>query len=110
MYEIEEYTTEDEWSPFADWLKGLKDQRAQARILARLDRVQLGNLGDWKALRGANGVAELRDPYGPGYRVYFALIDQRVVLLLAGSTKQDQRKAIRQAEGYLEDYHRRNQP
>ena len=109
MYEIEEYVTENGQSPFADWLTGLKDQRAQARILARLDRAQSGNLGDWKALRGTKGVAELRDPYGPGYRVYFALIDQRLVLLLAGSTKRDQRKAIGQAEGYLEDYHRRNQ-
>jgi len=109
MYEIEEYTTEDDQSPFGDWLASLKDQRAQARILTRLDRVQLGNLGDWKALSGAKGVAELRDPYGPGYRVYFAIIDKRIVLLLAGSTKQDQRKAIRQAESYLEDYHRRTQ-
>lgn len=107
MYEIEEYVTEDGRSPFGEWLGGLRDRRAQARILARLDRVQLGNLGDWKALSGGNGVAELRDPYGPGYRVYFALVGKRLVLLLAGSTKQDQRKAIRQAEGFLEDYQRR---
>jgi putative addiction module killer protein len=107
MYEIEEYVTADGRSPFGEWLSGLRDRRAQARILARLDRVQLGNLGDWKTLSGGKGVAELRDPYGPGYRVYFALLDRRLVLLLAGSTKQDQRKAVRQAEDFLEDYHSR---
>jgi putative addiction module killer protein len=109
MYEIEEYVAADGRSPFGEWLGGLRNRRAQARILTRLDRAQLGNLGDWKALGGGKGLAELRDPYGPGYRVYFALIDQRLVLLLAGSTKRDQRKAIRQAEGFLEDYHRRRQ-
>lgn len=108
MYAIEEYVTADGRSPFGEWLGGLKDRRAQARILARLDRVQLGNLGDWKSLSG--GVAELRDPYGPGYRVYVALVDRRLILLLAGSTKQDQRKAVRQAERHLEDYHRRTRP
>ena len=107
MYEVEEYVTADGRSPFGEWLSGLKDRRAQARILARLDRASLGNLGDWKALSGAKGVAELRDPYGPGYRIYFALVDARLILLLAGSTKRDQSKTIRQAQGFLEDYHRR---
>ena len=109
MYEIEDYTTEDGRSPFAEWLDGLKDRRAQARILARLDRVQLGNLGDWKVLAGTGGVAELRDPYGPGLRVYFARIDNRIVLLLAGSTKADQKKAVLLAEANLKDYQRRTQ-
>ena len=109
MYEIEDYTTEDSRSLFAEWLDGLKDRRAQARILARLDRLQLGNFGDWKALAGTGGVAELRDPYSPGLRVYFARIDNRIVLLLTGSTKADQKKAILQAEANLKDYHRRTQ-
>ena len=107
MYDLEEYTTEDGSALFSDWLNGLKDQRAQARILARLDRVQLGNLGDWKGLGGGKGLAELRDPYGPGYRIYFAIIGRRLVLLLAGSTKRDQRQAIRRAESCLADYLRR---
>jgi putative addiction module killer protein len=89
-------------------LAGLRDRRAQARLLTRLDRVQLGNLGDWKALPGTGGVAELRDSYGPGYRVYFAMVDGRGVLLLAGSTKQDQAAAIRRATAYLADYRTRS--
>ncbi|MEZ5863889.1 MAG: type II toxin-antitoxin system RelE/ParE family toxin [Geminicoccaceae bacterium] len=110
MYEIEEYTTEDGHTPFSEWLLGLRDRRAQARILSRLDRVQLGNLGDWKALGGRHGLAELRDPYGPGLRIYFAIIGGRVVLLLAGSTKRDQRSAIRRAEVHLDDFLRRTRP
>jgi len=107
MYEVEEHVTADGRSPFGEWLGGLKDSRTQARILTRLDRTRLGNLGDWKALSGTNGVAELRDPYGPGYRLYFALVGKRLILLLAGSTKRDQRRTIRQAQLHLEDYHRR---
>ncbi len=48
MYEIEEYIAEDGTSPFAEWLERLKDNRARMRLLARLDWVSLGNLGDWK--------------------------------------------------------------
>jgi len=103
MYETEEYTTESGQAPFSDWLVGLRDQRAQARILGRLDRVRLGNLGDWKPLAGGNGLAELRDPFGPGCRIYFAIIERRVLVLLAGSTKADQRRTVRRAETYLAD-------
>ena len=109
MYEIEEYVAEDGTSPFADWLEGLKDTRARMRLLARLDRASLGNLGDWKAVSDVEGIAELRDHYGPGYRVYFSFVGRSTVLLLAGSTKRNQNRAIRRAKGYLEDYRRRTE-
>ena len=54
---------------FAKWLKGLRDSKAKARILARLESVRLGNLGDTKAVGG--GVRELRVHTGAGYRVYY---------------------------------------
>jgi putative addiction module killer protein len=107
MYEIEEYVTEAGSSPFADWLKSLRDTRARVRLLARLDRVSLGNLGDWKAIADAEEIAELRDHYGPGYRMYFSFVGRHTILLLAGATKRHQSRAIRKAEGYLEDYRRR---
>ena len=110
MYEIEEYVTEAGASPFADWLEGLKDTRARMRLLARLDRASLGNLGDWKAVSGAEGIAELRDHYGPGYRVYFSFVGWNTILLLSGSTKRHQNRAFRLAKGYLEDYRRRTEP
>lgn len=54
---------------FADWLNGLRDRRAQARIDIRLRRLSLGHFGDSKSL--GDGVSELRVDYGPGYRLYF---------------------------------------
>jgi putative addiction module killer protein len=80
------------------------------RILARLDRASLGNLGDWTALSNAEGIAEFRDHYGPGYRVYFSFVGRRNILLLAGSTKRDQKKAIKRASDSLKDYRERTGP
>jgi putative addiction module killer protein len=79
------------------------------RLVARLDRASLGNLGDWKALSATEGIAELRDPNGPGYRMYFSFVGRRVILLLAGSAKGDQKKAIARAKTYLADYKRRTE-
>jgi putative addiction module killer protein len=110
MYEVEEYVTEDGTTPFADWLEGVKDTRARMRLLARLDRASLGNLGDWKAVSGMEGIAVLRDHYGPGYRVYISFVGRNTILLLTGSTKRQQSRTIRQAQGYLEDYRRRTEP
>ena len=106
-YEIREYVTESGDSPFSDWFLGLKDKRAQVKLQLRLDRVTLGNFGDRKPVEGVKGLYELRDHYGPGYRIYYTVIDRTVVLLLAGSTKGDQKRAITQAGKYLADYHGR---
>ncbi len=62
-YEICEYQTEDGRSPFAQWLEGLRDRGARARIDARLARARLGNLGDYRAV--GEGVYELRSYHGP---------------------------------------------
>ena len=62
------YQRQDGRVPFADWLNGLRDKRAQARIRLRLQRLAAGNPGDIKAVGG--GVSELRLQFGPGYRVY----------------------------------------
>jgi putative addiction module killer protein len=106
-YEISEYVTENGRSPFGDWFLGLKDKRAQARLQLRLDRITLGNFGDWKSVEGVRGLYELRDHYAQGYRIYYTITDRTVVLLLAGSTKRDQQRTITQADKYLADYHER---
>lgn len=107
-YDIEEYVTSDGDSPFGQWLLGLKDARAQAKIRAKLARVRQGNFGDWKKLKNADGICEMREHYSPGYRVFYTVAGQKIVLLLAGSTKKDQEKTIEQAKRYLADYKRRN--
>lgn len=79
---------------FAKWLGGLRDAKAKARILARLESARLGNLGDTRTVGG--GVREMRVHVGAGYRVYFA---QRgdTVLLLCGGDKSSQQRDIERA-------------
>ena len=88
-----------------DWLSSLEDLKARARIAARLDRLSLGNFGDCKALR--EGVSELRIDWGPGYRVYFAILGRTCVLLLCGGDKRRQSSDTKRAIEYLEDFKER---
>ena len=73
---------------FARWLTRLRDRRARARILARIDRLAIGNPGDVKPVGG--GISEMRIDYGPGYRVYFIERGTALVILLAGGDKRTQ--------------------
>ena len=70
--EIQRYIKPDGKIPFDDWFDNLRDIKAQIKINKRLNRVNLGNLGDYRALR--EGVFELKIDYGSGYRIYFGQI------------------------------------
>jgi putative addiction module killer protein len=74
------------------------------KLRARITRAELGNLGDWKALKGAERIYEMREHYGPGYRIFFTIVGRKIILLLAGSTKQDQKRVLVRAKEYLADY------
>ncbi|MFQ5686596.1 MAG: hypothetical protein ACE5GV_08045 [Candidatus Scalindua sp.] len=52
----------------------------------------------------------MREHYGPGYRIFFTVVGKKVVLLLAGSTKKDQKKVIAKAREYMADYEERTKP
>lgn len=80
---------------FAQWLDGLRDIHARARIQARIERLAAGNPGDAKPV--GEGVSELRIDYGPGYRVYFTKRGREVVILLAGGDKSTQASDIKTA-------------
>jgi len=80
---------------FVTWLDGLRDIRARARVLVRIERLAAGNPGDVKAV--AEGVSELRIDYGPGYRVYFTQRGRELVILLAGGDKSSQSGDIKTA-------------
>jgi putative addiction module killer protein len=77
---------------FARWFGGLRDQRARRRVQARIDRLEMGNPGDVKAVGG--GVSEMRIDYGPGYRVYFVQRGKTLVILLAGGDKRTRHRDI----------------
>ena len=80
---------------FRAWIANLRDGRVEVVILARIDRLQAGNLGDRKSLGG--GLYELRIAYGPGYRLYFVKRGLDLVLLLCGGDKGSQSRDIEQA-------------
>ena len=99
------YRTREGQLPFDEWLRGLHDANAVARILARIGRVRRGNLGDCKPV--GEGVSELRVDCGLGYRVYFGQQGSTLVILLCGGDKSTQQRDIRQAQQYWNDYQQR---
>jgi len=82
-------------------LTRLADARAQAKIAVRINRLAAGNFGDSKPLR--QGLCELRIDWGPGYRVYYALVERVCVLLLCGGGKRGQSQDLDRALEYLKD-------
>jgi len=84
---------------FDRWLRDLGDRKARARILARLESAQLGNLGDARSV--GSGVREMRVHFGPGYRVYFAQRGRIVLVLLCGGDKSTQPRDIARAQRLL---------
>jgi len=93
---------EHEWCPFDIWMDGLRDVKAKARILVRLDRLQQGNEGLWKSV--GDDVRELKIDVGKGYRVYYGWTGKEAVLLLCGGSKSSQSKDIKQAKAYWSLY------
>jgi putative addiction module killer protein len=87
---------------FAKWLAGLRDKKAKARVIARLDSARLGNLGDCKVVGG--GIREMRIHVGAGYRLYFAQRKKVVLLLLCGGSKASQSRDIARAKRLLKEF------
>lgn len=77
---------------YRDWIDGLGDLAARARIQVRVDRLAHGNPGSHRRLR--EGVSELKVDVGPGYRVYYTERDSTLIVLLAGGDKSTQRHDI----------------
>ena len=104
--ELRYYVTSVGEQPLVEWLQGLNDRQARARIEARLARVAVGNLGDVEPV--GEGVLELRIDWGPGYRVYFSRLGNVIVLLLCGGDKRTQQTDIKRAKAYFEDFKARS--
>ena len=106
MIEIRHYVSRAGKDVFDGWLTRLGDARSQAKVASRINRLAAGNFGDCKSLRG--GLFELRIDWGPGYRVYYAMIEKECVLLLCGGDKHKQRSDIERAFDYLKDFKERS--
>ncbi len=86
---------------FDRWLRRLKDERAKAKIAARLRRMAFGIFGDVSPV--GEGVSELRIFEGPGYRIYFVQHGSSVVILLCGGDKKSQARDIKAAKAMAQE-------
>ena len=98
---LRNYETPSGKTPFLDWLASISDLRTRMRIRRRLDRVQLGNLGDYKSL--GDEIYELKLAFGPGYRIYYSEHEGVIIILLCGGDKSSQTKDIETAKSYLKE-------
>jgi putative addiction module killer protein len=80
---------------YAQWVDSLKDPAGRARVLMRVDRLIHGNPGNHRNL--TEGVSELKIDVGPGYRVYYSIRGDELLLLLAGGSKATQARDIARA-------------
>ena len=103
--DILKYASHDGSIPLDDWLAGLGNRRAKARVLIRLDRLELGLEGQWRSV--GEGIRELKIPEGKGYRIYYAWDGPNIVLLLCGGDKSTQNVDIINARTYWRDYNER---
>ena len=87
---------------FDAWLRSLRDRQTKARIEVRIRRLSLDNPGQYRSLK--NGINELKIDYGPGYRVYYTLRNQTLVLLLCGGDKSTQDQDIKTALRILKQW------
>ncbi len=105
VIEIFRYQTADGKEPVTEWLQSMRDKQAQAKLRVRLRRMEAGNFGDCKPV--GDGVLELREHLGAGYRVYFGRHGQQVVILLCGGSKKPQAADIGKAKEFWADWKRR---
>jgi putative addiction module killer protein len=95
-------------APVKEWFKKIKDKRALAKIDIRIRRAGLGNFGDHKSV--GDSVIELRIPYGPAFRVYFAIVENdEILLLLVGGDKSTQTRDIDMAKRNLKEWRLENE-
>ena len=80
---------------FSDWLRAIKDRPTQVRLMKRLRKAQLGNLGDVKQV--GSGIWEMREFFGPGWRMYYIQRGELLIVMLGGGDKSTQSTDIAKA-------------
>ena len=105
MKQILTYKTVNNKCPYEEWFYKL-DKATQARVEKRLERVEEGNLGDFKKMD--SNISELRLVFGSGYRIYFTETNEIIIILLCAGDKSTQQIDIKKAKMYLNDLIERN--
>jgi putative addiction module killer protein len=106
MHEVIHYLDEAENDLYQSWFESLRDRVAKVAIIKRVARMEVGLFGDCKSLR--EGIWELKVDVGAGYRVYYAHVGKRVILLSSGGDKKSQSRDIERALNLLKDWEKRN--
>lgn len=106
-YEIRHYLDANGNDLYQDWIEHLRDRTAQVAIIRRIARMAVGQFGDHKHLQ--DGVWELRIDVGPGYRVYYGHVGNRIVVLTHGGDKGTQARDITRAGKLLKDWEQRHE-
>ena len=91
-----------ETAEFTDWLTGLKDRPTRIRLARRLNKARRGNLGDTKPV--GDGVFEMREFFGPGWRMYYVERSGALVVMLGGGEKSSQANDIKRAKKLAEEW------
>lgn len=95
MYEI------NRTDEFEIWLRAIRDPLTQGRLLARLRKVGLGSLGDVAPISHSDGIWEMREHFGAGWRMYYILRKKVVVIVLGGGIKSTQVADIKRVKKIL---------
>ena len=99
------YTTSNGRQPVRKWLEGIKDSLTQAILYKRIRQAGMGNFGHHRSV-GA-GVNQFKIDYGQGYRIYYGIHKDKLIVLLVGGTKKTQDEDIETAKEYWTHWKRR---
>ena len=104
--DVRNCVTLDGREPYEEWVNSYRNRKTRAIIRKRINRLHLGNFGDYKRLTA--DLYELRIHYRPGYRrMYFWVVDRVIAILLCGGSKKTQRRDIQRAKDYWKELRKR---
>ena len=95
---VDYYTTPSGKQPARDWLQSIKDKLTQAILYKRIRQAGLGQMGNTRSV--GEGVHELKINYGPGFRIYYGIHQDELILILMGGDKGSQKMDIKKAQAY----------
>lgn len=100
------YTTANGKQPVRKWLESIKDSMTQAILYKRIRQAGMGNFGSFRSVGG--GISEFKIDFGQGYRIYYGIHKDKLIVLLVGGTKRTQQADIETAKNYWNHWKKEN--